>query len=326
MIFIIFFTSLLISLFSFFLLIPRLKDAGITGKDMHKPDTPEISEMGGVCIIIGFSAGVLLAIAFESFTGKIWDKNPDIQSLFAVLSMVLLIGLIGIIDDLIHIKQSIKAITPFFAAMPLAAIKAGYTILKFPFLGSVDFGIIYPLMIIPLSVTIASNAVNMLAGFNGLEAGMGLVINIALVAIAYFIQQNITATIILIASIGALTAALIFNWYPAKVFVGDAGTLTIGAIIASAIIIGNFETAGVFIIIPYCIDFLIKAINKFPSKGWWGIYNNGKLHCPASGPVGLAQLIMKIKGGIKETNLVLILIAFEALCGACAVLYYLPLK
>jgi len=46
MIFIIFFTSLLISLFSFFLLIPRLKDAGITGKDMHKPDAPEISEMG----------------------------------------------------------------------------------------------------------------------------------------------------------------------------------------------------------------------------------------------------------------------------------------
>jgi len=303
-------------------LIPRLKDAGITGKDMHKPDAPEISEMGGVCIIIGFSSGILLAIAFESFTSKIWDKNLDVQSLFAVLSMILLIGLIGIIDDLIHIRQSIKAITPFFAAMPLAAIKAGYTILKLPFLGSVDFGIIYPLMIIPLSVTIASNAVNMLAGFNGLEVGMGLVINIALVTIAYFMQQNITATIILIASIGALTSALIFNWYPAKVFIGDVGTLSIGAIIASAVVLGNFETAGVIIIIPYAMDFIIKAINRFPSKGWWGEYNNGKLYCPGLMPVGLGQLIMKVNGGIKEYNLVLILMGFEALCGFIAILMF----
>jgi len=71
---------------------------------------------------------------------------------------------------------------------------------------------------------------------------------------------------------------------------------------------------------------LIKAINKFTSKGWWGIYNNGKLHCPESGPVGLAQLIMKITGGIKEQYLVLILIGIEALCGIGAILYYVPIK
>ena len=58
---------------------------------------------------------------------------------------------------------------------------------------------------------------------------------------------------------GALLATSYYNWYPAKILVGDVGTLTIGAIIASAVIIGNYEAAGVILMIPYMVDFLIKA-------------------------------------------------------------------
>jgi len=82
------------------------------------------------------------------------------------------------------------------------------------------------------------------------------------------------------AAIGSMFAALIFNWYPAKIFVVDVGILSLGAFIASAVILGNFETAGVIIIIPYAIDFILKAINKFPKS--FGKYNNGKLYCPES--------------------------------------------
>jgi len=104
--------------------------------------------------------------------------------------------------------------------------------------------------------------------------------------------------------------------------IGDVGTLSIGAIIASSVIVGDFETAGVIIIIPYFVDFVIKAINGFPSKGWWGINNNGKLYCPNPRPVGLCQLIMKLTGGIKEKNLVLTLMGIEAAFGAFAILLY----
>jgi len=64
--------------------------------------------------------------------------------------MILLIGLIGIIDDLMHIRQSIKALTPFFAAMPLAAIKEVYTILKVPFIGLINFKMFYPHLVLLL--------------------------------------------------------------------------------------------------------------------------------------------------------------------------------
>lgn len=75
-----------------------------------------------------------------------------------------------------------------------------------------------------------------------------------------------TALILLLTGLGALLGVIYFNWYPARVLVGDVGTLSIGAIIATAVIVGNLETAGVIVIIPYAVDFLIKGINHFPKS------------------------------------------------------------
>jgi UDP-N-acetylglucosamine--dolichyl-phosphate N-acetylglucosaminephosphotransferase len=148
---------------------------------------------------------------------------------------------------------------------------------------------------------------------------MGVVAIGALAVIAYLIGQA-TALIILMAVLGALLATLYYNWYPAKVLVGDVGTLSIGAVVASAVIIGNYETAGAIIIIPYVIDFLIKAKNHFPYS--FGIYREGKLYCPDDGPVGLGQLIMKVCGGISERNLVLVLMSIEVVFGVIAIIIY----
>ena len=227
--------------------------------------------------------------------------------------------IIGVFDDLISMKQWIKALIPVFAALPLMALKEGYSMMRIPFIGLIEFGIFYPLILVPLGITGAANAVNMLAGFNGLEVGMGVVAIGALAVIAYLIGET-TALIILLAALGALVAALYYNWFPAKILVGDVGTLTIGAVVASAVIVGNYETAGVIIIIPYVVDFLIKAKNRFPYS--FGIYRDGKLYCPNGRAVGLAQLIMKVCGGISERNLVLVLMGIEAVFGVIAILLY----
>ena len=188
-----------------------------------------------------------------------------------------------------------------------------------PCIGLINFGVFYPLVLIPLGITGAANAVNMLAGFNGLEVGMGIVAMSSLAIIAYLIGET-TALIVLMAALGALIAALYYNWYPAKILIGDVGTLSIGAVIACAVIVGNYETAGVIIIIPYIVDFIIKAKNRFPYS--FGEYKDGKLYCPNSRPVGLGQLIMKLCGGISERNLVLVLMGIEAVFGVVAVLFY----
>jgi len=315
----IFSVSFLLTFLMFPRVIPRLKKAGIVGRDLHKPGQPEVAEMGGLVMVAGFSAGTIVAIAIETFFNR--TIPLDLVATFAILSTVLMIALIGIIDDLIFLPKSIKAITPLFASFPLVAIKAGYTAMNIPFVGTVDFGILYPLILIPLGITGAANAVNMLAGFNGLEVGMGIAAIGALSVIAYLTGAT-TSFIILVTSLGALIATLKYNWYPAKILIGDVGTLSIGAIIASAVILGNFELAGVIVIIPYFIDFIFKLAHGFPSKGWGGVYNEGKLHCPPSGPVCLCQLIMKLSKGISERALTFTLIGIEIIFGIIAILFY----
>jgi UDP-N-acetylglucosamine--dolichyl-phosphate N-acetylglucosaminephosphotransferase len=301
------------------LAIPRLKKNGIVGKDVHKPDKPEIPEMGGLFLVVGFAFGLAMVIAFNTFMDRF--LSIDLSQIMAVLSVVLTIAVVGIIDDLLDMPQSIKAFLPLIASFPLIAIRSGDTTMSVPFAGDVNFGLVYSLVLVPIGVTGAANATNMLAGFNGVEAGMGLVAMSSLAGVAYLTEET-AAFLILISAIGAMIAFLYFNWYPAKVFIGDVGTLSIGAIIASSVIIGNFEKAGVIVIIPYLLDFAIKAKNHFPSRGWWGIYKDGKICCPESGPVGMGQLILKITGGVSERNLTLILMGLEAICGIIAVLIY----
>lgn len=311
-----FLCAAVVSLFSFPLVIPRLKRAGIVGKDMNKPGQPEVAEMGGLVTAAGFSAGILLIVALKTFTQQFNAIN--LQYLLAALSTVLTAVLTGIFDDFVSLKQWVKTILPMFSALPLIAAKAGDTTIVIPFVGQMNFGIIYSLVFVPIGVAIAANGVNMLAGFNGLEVGMGLVGMTSLTIIAFHLGET-TALVILLSALGALLATLRYNWYPAKVFIGDAGTFSIGAIMASAVIIGNFEMAGVIIMIPYAIDFFIKAKNRFPSHGWEGIYREGKLYCHEKGAKGLAQLIMKMTGGVSEKNLTLILMGVEVICGAGAI-------
>jgi UDP-N-acetylglucosamine--dolichyl-phosphate N-acetylglucosaminephosphotransferase len=299
-------------------IIPKLKRAGLTGRDVNKKDRPEIPEMGGFGIIFGFSSGILLAIALSTFYNHILEL--ELRFIFAALSTILIMSLVGIFDDLFAMHQAIKAILPLFAALPLVAVEAGTSTMMIPFIGAVNFGIFYALLLVPIGIAGASNVTNMLAGFNGLEAGMGVVACSALAFIA-FRSGQIESLIILLAMCGALLAFLSYNWYPAKVLIGDIGTLSIGAVIASSVIIGNFETAGVIVILPYAVDFFIKARNRFPSKNWWGEWRGGKLVCKGK-PISFCQWIMKLTGGITERGLVLTLISIEILFGVIAILLF----
>lgn len=303
-----------------YLIRPLLVEAGLTGTDVHKEETPEIAEMGGLGIVVGVSGGFVLAIGANAFLGI----DFDVIGLLAVLATVLIVAFIGVFDDLLEISQLVKAASPLLAALPLMAIRAGEGTLKIPLWSSINFGIYYPLVLVPLGITGAANAVNMLAGFNGMEVGVGLVAAGSLAVVAWF-TGSWTAFLILIVLVGALLATLPFNWHPSSILIGDVGTLTIGALLASAVIIGNFETAGVVIIIPYFIDFLLKAASGFPSENWAGEFNSedGKLYAPCKYPMSFPQLIMKVAGGIKERNLTLAMMGIEAVAGLGAISLYL---
>src|SRR3990167_9691567 len=165
-----------------------------------------------------------------------------LSDLLASFLTIFLVCFIGVIDDVIGWRKGVRqwqhALFPVFAALPLMAVNAGTDFLVLPFIGPVTVGIFYSLLLVPLGITGASNAFNMLAGFNGLEAGLGAIILFTLAVISIF-TGKIEALVLSVSMLAALLAFLAYNWCPAKVFGGDSLTLMTGACIAAVSIIGD---------------------------------------------------------------------------------------
>ena len=304
-------------------LIPKLFEADLTGRDKNKVGEPLVAEMGGLCVIAGFVVAVLLAVAFSSFQvlEQVVDFKINLASLFAALSTVLIMSLLGIFDDIFDIKQHVKAALPLIASLPLVAINVGETSMNLPFVGPVDFGILYPLLLIPFAITGASNAMNMLAGFNGLEAGLGAIMCLA-VGIVSWHAGSMEASVISFAMLGALLAFLRFNWFPARILPGDVGTLSIGAAVAAAVIVGNIEKLGIILILPFFGELYQKMRSRFKAESWCG-RRGVKLVCPNRREVyGLGRLVMHLFGGITERNLVVVLLSVEAVFAVVGVSLY----
>lgn len=317
--------SFLVTFFSVPVLIRKFSAAGMTGRDVHKAGKPEIPEMGGLAVVAGFVAGILLAIAVSTLSSHGYvsgiESLGSLVEILAAMGTMLVITIIGMFDDLVSMRQSVKALLPVFASLPLVAVAAGNPYITLPLLGRLYLPVLYPLVFIPLGVAVVSNLTNMFAGFNGMEAGLGALMSLGLMPVAYH-NGSMTALLILAGIAASSLAFLFYNRFPARIFMGDVGTLFIGAGIASAAIVGNFEFAAVIVMAPHLADFFIKARNRFPSSGWWGTLKGGKLYCEKR-PVGLAQHFMKAAGGISERRLVMVFMLLEALFVVLAQAFYL---
>jgi len=109
------------------------------------------------------------------------------------------------------------------------------------------------------------NGVNVYAGFNGLEAGLGLVSSFSLATCAV-IYGSLESAVSLFALAGALLAFLKWNSFPAKVFIGGSGTFLVGAVLASSIIAGSIKVVGIIALFPYILNFILRARDRFTSS------------------------------------------------------------
>jgi UDP-N-acetylglucosamine--dolichyl-phosphate N-acetylglucosaminephosphotransferase len=237
-------------------LIRKLREKRIVGVDGHKPDKPEIPEMGGIAVLIGYSIALI--------TGSLLypQSNPgfSLTPIAAALGAFLLAGLIGAVDDIKKLHHYQKPILLLLASTPIILLKAGvpeinllYYTIDFTSLGGYDISVLYWLVIVPLGITGAGNVVNMLAGFNGLMSGLAVIScgTMALISLAY---SQPTALLIFTTMVGAQLAFLYFNRYPARIFPGDVGTLSFGTLYAAGIIIGNMEFIGFLAFLVYIVN------------------------------------------------------------------------
>jgi UDP-N-acetylglucosamine--dolichyl-phosphate N-acetylglucosaminephosphotransferase len=289
----------------------------LTGKDMNNFKKPEIAEMGGLTVNAGFIAGILVYIAITTFY---LNQNPELIYILAAIATCLIIMIAGMLDDILGWKIGLrkwqKPLITAAAALPMMAVNAGEHEMVLPILGSVDFGIAYPLLIIPLAITGAANGYNMLAGFAGLEAGMGIIILSTLGFVAWATGSGWVA-IIALCMAAALLAFLRYNWHPARIFPGDTLTYTVGALIAVIAILGNMEKIAIFLFTLYFLEFVMKARTRFRGECYGKPDEHGYLSPPEKAE-SLTHVIMKIK--LREPQIVLLFFALQFIVSALALI------
>ena len=292
--------------------IKRMHAQKITWADFNKKELTPVAGMGGIIVLLSFVFSMMLALFLRAYLD--FFSGLDLLPLLAAMLTIIIVGLIGIVDDVIGwtkgIRQYQHALFPLFAALPLMVLPQviGNTGIQVPFLGFVNFGIIYSLVLVPVAITGASNASNMLAGLNGLEAGMGLLNALALLIVALVVGSTSVA-ILMTGMIGALFAFLFFNWTPAKVFPGDSLTLMMGAGIAAASIIGNMEKVGFMLFALHFIELILKERTKMQAQGFGIIQPDGTLKAPEK--IGsLTHVVMRM-GKFTERQVVLIILGAQ---------------
>jgi UDP-N-acetylglucosamine--dolichyl-phosphate N-acetylglucosaminephosphotransferase len=279
--------------------IRKALEIGLHGYDMNKPGKPKVAEMGGICVVFGFLLGMLTYIGLMSF----YLHSPNYIDLLAVLCTVLMTCIIGMMDDLLGWKKGLrqwqKPIFTLFAALPMMAINVGHSSMNLPVLGNINWGILYPLLIVPIGIVGASNAYNMLAGYNGLEAGMGVIILFVLGYVGV-INGKTEASVLALVMFGALLAFLYFNWYPAKVFPGDTMTYSVGALVACVAILGDMEKIAILLFIPYVIDFILTMRRMLKVEAFAKVNDDGSLEQPYDKIYHITHLAIAVLRNIKS--------------------------
>lgn len=201
---------------------------------LKKQGTPT---MGGI-LIWGTSLGVVLLTRVLSFYGIIEKSLLDRGQVYLPLFTLIVMGLLGAIDDYLNILESknkgINMKPKMFFLLLFSLIgafwfyfKLEYTSIFLPFYGNFEIGLWYfPLFVFIITGT--SNAVNITDGLDGLAGGL-LVMAFSSLAVLAFNKDLISLSLFCAVIVGALFAFLWNNIPPAKFYMGDTGSLALGA-------------------------------------------------------------------------------------------------
>ncbi|MFQ6051675.1 MAG: multidrug transporter [Candidatus Hydrothermarchaeota archaeon] len=203
------------------------KRAGIIGTDLHKEEKKEVAEMGGIPILAGLFSGVFLSFDYE---------------LLPIALYLISVSFLGITDDLLKFDKVEKIILPGIPALILG--------FKNPLL--------MPYLFITSSVVL--NWTNMLAGLNGLESGLGILL-LASFSIISFLTKNTGAFLLSSCMMASLLAFLYYNRYPSRIFPGDCGTMLIGAVFFSVVYLTKVVIPAFIVLIPYLMDSALKFLS-----------------------------------------------------------------
>lgn len=227
----------------------------------NKQGTPT---MGGIMFIIGSSVAAVICIAFLWLNGGAETQLMFVKVMAGAL-MAVGFGIVGFLDDYISIKKHRnlglteiqKLILQFIivgAYLLSVALAGGTTETVIPFLGSVNLGFFYYILAAVFIVGMV-NAVNFTDGIDGLNTSVTLVVALVFSVIAMLLNR-VGLSLYAAAIVGAMIGFLFWNANPAKVFMGDTGSLFLGGAVCALAFGVNMPILLILIGIIYIVEIL----------------------------------------------------------------------
>lgn len=256
--------SVPISFATAMLLIPitikKLKERGITAPDRYKIDRRDVPTCGGTAII---TASAIALIVTALLCDLLFDCRINKYDIAHLLVMIFF-GFFGLIDDFYDIGRTTKIFLPVFLTFPVLSVldSSSNSSVVLPFLGVLDLGmLIYPVSAV--YVMVVSNLVNMHSGFNGLASGLSVMLLATLFVKTVMRGQE---CLFLGCVLGATIAFWWFNRYPARIFLGNVGSLSLGAVTGAVIVANGFFLSGFIMLIPHTVNFLMYVFWRVMHK------------------------------------------------------------
>jgi len=235
--------------------------------------------MGGIMFILGSVAAALIGYAVFALTDKGLADPLEQMQFFGGIVMALLFGLIGFLDDYIKVvKKRNLGLTAWQKIIGQVLVTALYltalyiagdrsTIINVPFLGQWDLGFFYYPILGILIIGIV-NSVNLTDGIDGLCGSVTFIVAVFFMVVSTIAEQygmKILATALAAACIGFL----VYNLHPAKVFMGDTGSLFLGGMVVALGFGMNMEFILLFAGFIYCCESLsvILQVISFKTTG-----------------------------------------------------------
>tara|TARA_B100002052_G_scaffold290426_1_gene309032 strand:- start:502 stop:1566 length:1065 start_codon:yes stop_codon:yes gene_type:complete len=268
-----FFTLSLISFCGTYYVLPhsirKLRENGYVAKDMYKSSRPEITtNLGIILVFTTFITTSLIPVIVRivSYLDFLAVEVVDLsQTHMAFLLVISIYALYGLVDDLVDVGRVLKLVLPVTFAFPIISVMTvneiwlpfyGFTSLKGEFFLGTNWSDLFRLTVVPLYVMVVSNLINMHSGYNGLQSGLSFIIIVTL-CIKSHLDGILLEILPVAAVVGSLGAFLLFNFYPAKCFEGNIGSLFFGSVIGSIIVIQKYWWFGFFILLPHTFNFFL---------------------------------------------------------------------
>ncbi|XP_073949309.1 alg7 dolichyl-phosphate N-acetylglucosaminephosphotransferase [Choristoneura fumiferana] len=265
-------------------LIPNLKDlfikAGLCGIDLCKTSKEKIPEALGVvsgCVFL-VTCFLFIPIVFgNSLMDTAHFPHNEFAELLAALLSICCMLLLGFADDVLDLRWRYKLLLPTIASLPLLVVyyvnfNSTTFIVPLPlrqwFGVSINIGFLYYIYMGMLAV-FCTNAINILAGINGLEVGQSVIIAISIIIFDIIelrgdqYKAHTFSLHIMIPYLTTTLALLKHNWYPSKVFVGDTFCYVSGMTFAVVAILSHFSKTVILFFLPQVINFIYSIPQLF---------------------------------------------------------------